>query len=119
MEDTSFDNCYQFWIKIQDKEVQQQFIDVFTTRLLEETDDALDIGLRVVSSNPMSKIKTYLQFNMSAYVFVSIFRTRIPMSMIDELFLVVWNSKTDRDSLLDKIAVKFINKIQQKKKRLL
>lgn len=118
MENTPFDTCYQFWTKMKDPEVQEQFADVFTTKLLEETDDAFDVSHNLVANHSYSTIRTYVWFNMLPYIFVSIMRMRVRMFMIDDLFFVIHNSKAERTNLLEKVTKVFINKVEQKCKML-
>lgn len=108
----NIDTCIRFWKKLQDDNVKVECVNLFPDRIMHESDDSLGINYRVVSTYSMDGIIEYSYFQFVTYSFVNIFRCKVPIHVIEDLFQAVWNSAAERQGLMEEISLKFICRVE-------
>ena len=110
---SSIDDLFRFWEKMKVQEISEEAIDIYLDRLMNEAEDSMTVSKRMVENYSFSQISYFCYFNFVVYIFVSIFRNKIDMHVIEDVFLAVWNSKEKRRELKDRITIEFIRKVSQ------
>jgi hypothetical protein len=117
MSNDKIGDILHFWEQVKNESIQQELFELFADRMMEEVAIMSGVHTKVVLESSFKEISRHASYNFSAYVFVKVFRCRVPIHSIEDLFYVVWNSPAERKTLFDKLATTFIRRVEKELKK--
>ena len=117
MSNDKIGDILHFWNQVKQESIQQELFDLFADRMMEEAREISDVHTKIVLERSFKDIGRYARFNFVTYVFVKVFRCRVPIHAIEDIFMLVWNSPAERKTLFDNLTITFIRRVETETKK--